>query len=367
MRTKLSANLDFLRAVAVLLVLAQHLLRRFEVGARIPAIGTFGVFIFFVHTCLVLMYSMERSGLDGKALFGNFYIRRIFRIYPLSMLAVLTAVILRLDSGLGGLPGLSRAGFVGLGRIWSNLLLVQNLVKPGSIINVLWSLPYEVQMYVFLPFLFLWIRKKCDAVWPLCILWLLSIVSAVIQMKLAPLTGPSSMVRRMTLLQMVPNFLPGVIAFVLPHTPKMKSFLWPVLILMLAGIYVAWPVTSTGWILCLLLGLAIPRFHEIQTGWLRLVSNRIAVYSYGVYLSHQFCIWFVDDPLSSLAVWVKIPVLTLLLIGVPIVLYHSIEQPMMRVGAALAEKWSSRMLPVLSLTNEKGIPSESQCASVKVL
>src|SRR5207248_1672094 len=162
--TKLSANLDFLRAVAVLLVLAQHLLRRFEVGARIPAIGTFGVFIFFVHTCLVLMYSMERSGLGGKALFGNFYIRRIFRIYPL------------------------------------------------------------------------------------CILWLLSIVSAVIQMKLAPLTGPSSMVRRMTLLQMVPNFLPGVIAFVLPHTPKMKSFLWPVLILMLAGVYVAWPVTSIGWI-----------------------------------------------------------------------------------------------------------------------
>jgi peptidoglycan/LPS O-acetylase OafA/YrhL len=299
---------------------------------------------------------MERSGLDGSALFGNFYIRRMFRIYPLSMLAVLTAVTLRLDSGVGGTPGLSRAAFVGLGRIFSNLFLVQNLVKPGSIINVLWSLPYEVQMYVFLPFLFLWIRKKRKAVWPLCLLWLLSLVPAVIQMKLAPLTGPASMLRRLTLLQMVPNFLPGVIAFVLPHTPKIKSFLWPVFIFGMVGAYVALPVTSMGWVLCLLLGMAIPRFYEIRTNWLRVVSNRIATYSYGVYLSHQFCIWFVDDPLSSFSAWVKIPVLALLLIGVPIVLYHSVEKPMIRVGAALAEKWSARMLPAVPKANT-GIPS----------
>jgi hypothetical protein len=67
----------------------------------------------------------------------------------------------------------------------------------------------------------------------------------------------------------------------------------------------------------------------------------------------------VDDPLSSLSTRVKIPVLTLLLIGVPIVLYHSIEKPMIRVGAALAEKWSGRMLPAVSAANDRGVPSES--------
>jgi len=321
--------------------------------------GTFGVLIFFVHTCLVLMYSMERGGLRGASLVSNFYIRRIFRIYPLSMLAVLTAVALGLDSGVHGVPGLSRAAFVGVGRLLSNLFLVQNLIKPGSIINVLWSLPYEVQMYVFLPFLFLWVRKKRSAVLPLSILWLLSLILAVIQMKVAPLTGPSSLARRLTLLQMVPNFLPGVIAFVLPHTPKVKSFLWPITIIVLVGTYVALPVVWMGWVLCLLLGWAIPCFGEIQTNWLRVVSHRIATYSYGVYLSHQFCIWFVDDPLSSSSAWVKIPVLTVLLIGVPIVLYHCIEKPMIRVGADLAEKWSPRMLPTVSSAKESGVPGES--------
>jgi peptidoglycan/LPS O-acetylase OafA/YrhL len=77
----------------------------------------------------------------------------------LSMLAVLTAVALHLDS-VRGPPGLSRVAPVAIGRTFSNLYLVQNLMKPGSIINVLWSLPCEVQMYVFLPFLFLWVRGK---------------------------------------------------------------------------------------------------------------------------------------------------------------------------------------------------------------
>jgi peptidoglycan/LPS O-acetylase OafA/YrhL len=335
---KLSANLDLLRTVAVLLVLAQHLLRRFQTGHNFPPIGTFGVLIFFVHTCLVLMYSMERSGLDGSSLFSNFYLRRVFRIYPLSMLAVLTAVALHLDSDIHGVPGLSRSGPVGLGRVLSNLFLVQNLVKPGSIINVLWSLPFEVQMYVFLPFLFLWIRKKRGAVWRLSLLWLLSLFIAVIEIKVAAITGPASLAKRLSLLRRIPNFLPGVMAFVLPHTPKLKSFLWPIFIFILLGFYVAFPVEAMGWALCLILGLGIPWFGEIQTTSLRMVCNRIATYSYGLYLSHQFCIWYVDDPLVAFSWWVKIPVLTLLLVGVPILLYHFIEKPLIRVGAGLAAK-----------------------------
>jgi peptidoglycan/LPS O-acetylase OafA/YrhL len=347
---KLSANLDLLRTIAVLLVLAQHLLRRFQVGGDVPPIGTFGVLIFFVHTCLVLMYSMERSGLGGSSLFCNFYLRRAFRIYPLSMLAVLTAVALHLDSGVRGVPGLARSGPVGLGRVLSNLFLVQNLVKPGSIINVLWSLPFEVQMYLFLPFLFLCIRKKHGAVWGLSLLWLFSLFVAVIQLKLAAITGPASLAKRLSLLQVIPNFLPGVIAFVLPHSPKIKSFLWPIFIFILVGTYAAIPAEAMGWALCLILGFGIPCFGEIQTNSLRVVSNRIATYSYGIYLSHQFCIWYVDDPLGAFSWRIKIPVLTLLLVGSPILLYHFIEKPLIRVGADLAAKCSARTLAKSDVT-----------------
>jgi len=348
LQTKLSANLDLLRAVAVLLVLAQHLVNRAGggrwLGIGIPPIGTFGVLLFFVHTCLVLMYSMERSHLNGGPLVGNFYVRRLFRIYPLSMLAVLTAVALHLDSGVHGIPGLSRAEPVALGRIFSNLFLVQNLMKPGSIINVLWSLPFEIQMYVFLPFLFMWVRGKRTSVWRLCILWVACVLLAIARGRLLAVVGPNGLTGRLSLLEYVPNFLPGIIAFTLVHTPRIKSYLWPPFILLLVAAYAIRPGAAMGWALCLLLGFAIPFFGEIRTGWLRLISNRIATYSYGIYLSHQFCIWLISDPLGSFPLWSRISVLIGLLIGVPIVLYHGIEKPMIKVGADLAEKWHARQL-----------------------
>lgn len=347
MPTGLSANLDLLRAVAVLLVLAQHLLIRFQwagkLGIGAPTIGTFGVLLFFVHTCLVLMYSMERSKLGGERLVANFYARRIFRIYPLSMIAVMAAVALRLDSGVNGIAGLSRAGTVAAGRIVSNLLLVQNVIKPGSIVNVLWSLPYEIQMYVFLPFLFLWIRGRRNALRSLSILWTLSLAVALAHRWVAgnPMLFPYD---RLGILQFVPCFLPGVIAFVLPHAPRLKSLLWLPFILVLACLYAIFPYTQTGWILCLILGFAIPSFGEIKTGWLRWISNRIATYSYGIYLSHQFCIWLVADVLSSWPAWIKFPVLAVLLIGIPVALYHAIEKPMIGVGVRVAEKWTTRQV-----------------------
>jgi len=57
-------NLDFLRAVAVLLVLADHPGRHFQ-RFQFGSLGLFGVLLFFVHTSLVLTYSMQRSHLAG--------------------------------------------------------------------------------------------------------------------------------------------------------------------------------------------------------------------------------------------------------------------------------------------------------------
>ena len=105
-----SSNLDVLRAIAVLLVLAQHLSRRMHIEhiAWVPtsSLGLFGVLLFFVHTSLVLMYSLHRSkdrcGLHGPPLLRDFYIRRAFRIYPLSILAICVALALHLGSDVNG-------------------------------------------------------------------------------------------------------------------------------------------------------------------------------------------------------------------------------------------------------------------------
>ena len=52
-----------------------------------------GVLMFFVHTSMVLMLSLERTRLSGRALFGAFYLRRAFRLYPFSMACVISAML----------------------------------------------------------------------------------------------------------------------------------------------------------------------------------------------------------------------------------------------------------------------------------
>ncbi len=80
--------------------------------------------------------------------------------------------------------------------------------------------------------------------------------------------------------------------------------------------------------------------REITTPWLRTVSNRIATYSYGIYLSHQFSIWIALGVLAQRSLWLRIPVLVALLVVLPVILYHAIERPMIQSGIRLANRWS---------------------------
>ncbi len=79
----------------------------------------------------------------------------------------------------------------------SNLLLIQNLTYSSSIIGPLWSLPLEVQMYLVLPFLFLWKKRSF---WRLLVLWLACGILGHF-----PQTIPA--LGWFTLLIFVPNFL----------------------------------------------------------------------------------------------------------------------------------------------------------------
>ena len=334
----LSANLDFLRAFAVLLVVTQHICLRLQIKhlswIPVPSLGYFGVLIFFVHTSLVLMCSLERTSLTGWPLIWTFYVRRIFRIYPLSVLIVLTALVLRLDSDINGISGLSHGELPGKLSIVAQFLLVQNLVHVKSIVNVLWSLPFELQMYVFLPFLFLWTRGK-RMLWPLLGLWVVSLVPALAQPHVALLS-------RLSILTFIPSFLPGVVAYSLPRVPRLHASLWPIFVISVAAVFTLHPVFQFGWILGLVLGLLIPSFAEVTTPLLCVVSNRVATYSYGIYVSHQFSIWIALGVLQAHSVSLRTTVLIALLVGLPVVLYHAIEEPFIEVGVRIANRYGCR-------------------------
>jgi len=314
------------------MVLASHLTRHFDVDrmgkVEFGNLGIFGVLLFFVHTSLVLMYSMRRSGLTGIGLAKEFYIRRLFRIYPLSIVTILTAVALHLHAGMRGLASGPRPGPV---ELVSNLLLMQNLTGSLPVVGPLWSLPIEVQMYVFLPILFLW-RKR--SLWRLLALWVMCGLLGHFVLAV-PALGC------FTLLLFVPNFLPGIIAFGLPENRTIPAYLWPLFILLLALLYLLSPGRQSGAEACLLLGLALPRFKEITFRPLQLISNRIATYSYGIYLGHSFFIWYALTQHNS---WI---LFWLLWIVVPVVLYHGLEHPAIKFGTRLATRASQPQIAAL--------------------
>src|SRR4051794_20807694 len=102
-QSALSSNLDILRAMAVLFVVADHSTKFFGrdrvLGLDINYLGYMGVLWFFVHTSLVLMKSLDRewSGLGERPSLWSwmlsFYLRRAWRIYPLSVLVIVLVLI----------------------------------------------------------------------------------------------------------------------------------------------------------------------------------------------------------------------------------------------------------------------------------
>ncbi|HMF90012.1 MAG TPA: acyltransferase [Candidatus Angelobacter sp.] len=328
-----SPNLDFVRANAVLMVVVFHVLGFFGIKQAGPfsleAMGHLGVLVFFVHTCLVLMFSLERQleRFGRRRFFLAFMVRRCFRIYPLSLLTVAVIAVFKLP--LAGHPWSMHWSLMSGRDIVSNLLLVQNFTGSTSIPAPLWSLPLEMQMYLLLPFLFLLARKLESA---LILAGLCLSVTAALSVWMHFGHGYH--------LQYVPCFLPGILAYKLSLRqgpgwafPGLAALLWICL-----AVYMLLGTTHAGWIVCFTLGAAIPQFADMSSRWLGRASHLVARYSYGIYLTHYFCLWLAFVKLQFLPKAVQGFVFAGVVWLIPVILYHFLEQPLINVGRRLAEE-----------------------------
>jgi peptidoglycan/LPS O-acetylase OafA/YrhL len=335
-----SPNLDFLRSSAVLFVLASHLeivFPHFQIGShQLPYLGLWGVLIFFVHTSLVLMFSLERQQqrAPGRPLYWLFLLRRCFRIYPLSVVMVLLVVICALPVGTvqGGQFLSVQVGWRGL---LANLLLVQNLVHTWSVLAPLWSLPYEMQMYFVLPALYYLARSSRTLV-PLLAVWFLALCLAFGSQHLEKYGLPD-------LFQYVPCFLSGIISYKLTTSRglDLPAFLWPVCLALITILYLPHPSVLRTSISCLLVGICVPQFNEMSWPLARKVCHLVARYSYGIYLTHWICIWLAFQKLAAQTSWVQWTVFIATASLSPILLYHSLEAPMIRLGNRLATQFQT--------------------------
>ena len=313
-----------MRSIAVTLVLIDH--TSYVLGY--PFIGTwetawlgiFGVSVFFVHTSLVLMWSLERQ---PHVL--NFYIRRAFRIYPLAMAAIFIALAFNIP--VSPLPADTFAHHhFDFKTILANLLLIQNFHGP-DVEGVMWTLSIEVQMYVGLPVLFFY-ADKLRRLWPLITLWLLA----------AATTSFLTHTKGNTLLTVIPDFLPGVMAFVAfgKLRPRLPSWTFVPFLVALLAIFERAPGPRAVWPLMLTLGLALPLFRQITNRFTVRASHLVAKYSYGIYLAHPFGIVLGFKVLARQSATVRVGSELLFTAAAAILAYHLLEEPMIRIGSRIA-------------------------------
>jgi peptidoglycan/LPS O-acetylase OafA/YrhL len=325
-------NLDFARSVAVISVVVEHALISlgvFWIGPfPVASLGVMGVMVFFVLTTLVLMWSLERK---PHAL--DFYIRRIFRIYPLALAAILVAVLFHAPVA-GTMFKPFYYSHPGLKAILVQSTLVPNVTSgpPLPIVGVMWSLPYEVEMYVLLPVLFFFLRKNF-AVWPLLLLW--TMVVSLTRM------GPSN---SHTFAVAIGYFLPGAMAYVGfgQWKPRFPAWLFMVFLGAVWGAFLLHPNFHSGWFACLFVGLGLPMFRQMQTEWVIVPSRIIAKYSYGVYLTHPFALVIGLYLLRDHSLGLRLLAMAVSLVVLPVVAYHLLEHPLIRVGARLARRAEKR-------------------------
>jgi peptidoglycan/LPS O-acetylase OafA/YrhL len=329
-------NLDILRAFAVTAVLIDHLVPTLEyhVGYHFPLalltehIGHWGVMAFFVHTTLVLMHSLGRLERAGPtAVTRRFLLRRAFRIYPLSILCVAVAVFLAVPAVTWG---------VAVPSTWqvraANVLLVQNFWTKKSVIGPLWSLPYEVQMYLVLPVLHRFARR-----WAVAGILVLLVAAIAAGATLAVTSG------HLGSAAYIPCFLAGALCFALEKKQHelFPASWWPPFLLVLALLFCAVnidamrPIFWVSWVICLVLAASINVFRESTSRRFNAVAKTIAQYSYGLYLWHVpvlhlvFGVVGVHSPLAGTLLFLP------LTLAAAILSYHLVEAPLVAVGRKL--------------------------------
>ncbi|WP_205625649.1 acyltransferase family protein [Actinomadura atramentaria] len=147
------AWLDVLRGIAALTVAFHHgsycytphfrsrLVEQFNPGA-------WGVLVFFLVSGYIIPASLERTGSVRR-----FWIGRLFRIHPMLLVAMAAAIVL---STAGGKPLSNRLGadYDALAVTLAHATMLQDLLGVPSLINVLWTLSYEMVFYLLVVALF---------------------------------------------------------------------------------------------------------------------------------------------------------------------------------------------------------------------
>jgi len=303
-------TLDGLRAIAILLVVPQHLnllATPSDAGTHvlIAALdrGWLGVQLFFVLSGFLITGILLDSR-DARNYFGSFYMRRVLRIFPLYFATLIFIFVLL--PALGLLPGfIKRDPTVEL----SYWLFFSNWYGPfhqgqGSMPH-LWSLAVEEQFYLLWPFLLH--RRSTQSVMRLCLT--IAVASLVLRTAMLLAGSPTEAVYTFLVSRMDALALggfaaaafrtPSIAAWALHHR---RSMLCGGIVLLLAGAVISrgyyfsntmtltlgYTLLAVAFALLVATGVAADRLGT--SAWAAVlrstVLRKVGQYSYAMYILH---------------------------------------------------------------------------------
>ena len=140
-------SLDGMRAVALVFVLANHVLFAQDTPWLLLWDGQMGLRVFFVMSgFLITGMVMAEKRKTGRIDLKRFYLRRALRILPVIVVY------------LGALAALTAAGWlrVPAAELWTSLLSIRDWVPGNWYTGHFWSLSFEERFYLVWPSLVIW-------------------------------------------------------------------------------------------------------------------------------------------------------------------------------------------------------------------
>lgn len=332
-------QLDGLRAVSIILVLAAHTAD----PLWSPLNGSLGVTLFFVISGFLIttLLLREEAAYETVSL-SRFYIRRVFRIVPLYVLALALAAVLVLVFRLG------QGGSDFLERL--PLLLTFNGELAGSgTFSHSWSLGIEEKFYILWPavaFGIPWVRKHRLSL-------LLVLTPFALIANFVPALGYVGIY-----LPILGGCLIGVLAngektfpiyaFLAKPAPTLMSSLLMVIALLSDSILPIAEVSDYSHVVFSLAALlALPGLLSSRTWLPRVLALRPIAYfgtrAYAIYLFHPFVLDAIDRliaPGQSSVVLASIRLVMLVGISLLVaeILGRLVEAPLIRVGRQIASR-----------------------------
>ena len=309
-------------------------------GGLLGRMGIYGVSIFFILSGLsmAIVYS---NFIVGQRTSLIFFVRRIFRIWPLLWVCIGLQIMPLAVAGSGGVP---------IGKVVLNLTTAFGFVKPEAYINTgAWSIGNEMVYYAMTPFMLLLYRRRV-AYGNSALALALAISLYFCFCLLTPQASLASQWR--SYINPFNNlflYLSGIAIYFNLKELKFKPWVVGGLFACSVGFLSLYPVTGdqitivTGVnrLLFMLASLALvvsfykfSQYHLVP-GFISFPLEQLGIATYGVYLLHPIVCGYLGRLLGKIGFpnpYLLFSLVIVLTIAVALLSYHLFEKKMMKLG-----------------------------------